>query len=110
MKIVLNKCFGGFSISKEAALFMAGLGHAQAREELEEAKDKFYGYGYTTNYEDGYKRTDPLLVAAVEQLGEEKASGYFSLLKIIEIPEGVDWYIDSYDGIESVHERHRIWD
>ena len=45
---------------------------------------------------------------AFETLGE-KANTRFSDLKIVEIPDGVDYEIDEYDGIESIHEKHRSW-
>jgi hypothetical protein len=30
-------------------------------------------------------------------------------LKIIEIPDGVNWYVEEYDGRERVAERRRTW-
>ena len=53
-------------------------------------------------------RTNPLLVQVVKELGEA-ASGQCADLKIVEIPDGVDWEIDEYDGNESIHEKHRSW-
>jgi hypothetical protein len=53
-------------------------------------------------------RADPLLVRVVEELGEE-ANGSFAKLKVVEIPDGVDYQIDDYDGVESIHEKHRSW-
>jgi hypothetical protein len=53
-------------------------------------------------------RTDPDLIAVVEELGE-KANGSYAKLKIIEIPDDTEFYIDEYDGMESVHEEHRSW-
>ena len=38
-----------------------------------------------------------------------KASGKFADLEVREIPDGVDWQIDEYDGNESIHEVHRTW-
>ena len=54
------------------------------------------------------KRDDPILVQVVEELTEE-ADGSCAKLRIVEIPDGVDYYIDDYDGQESVHEQHRSW-
>ena len=49
------------------------------------------------------KRNDPKLDAAVEEFGEEEASGFYSKLRIVEIPDDyTDYYIDEYDGAESV--------
>ena len=92
MKIVINSCFGGFSLSKEAYEFL-GL--------------KWDDYGYA--YIDDAKRTDPDLIRCVETLGSEKASGFCAELHVIEIPDDVEWKIYDYDGIESVHEKHRSW-
>ena len=52
MKIVINRCFGGFSISKEAAEFMAARGNKRAQAELDESavvvsgSNHWYGFGY----------------------------------------------------------------
>ena len=72
MKIVINNCYGGFSISRKAAEFMAARGNERARLELEQSKKRFYGYGYVEGMDGAYERTDPDLVAAVEALGEEQ--------------------------------------
>ena len=53
-------------------------------------------------------RTDPLLIEVVEELGEV-ANGSCAKLKVIEIPDGIDYEIEEYDGNESVHEVHRSW-
>ncbi len=53
-------------------------------------------------------RTNPLLIQVIKELGEA-ASGQCASLKIVEIPDGVDWEIDEYDGNESIHEKHRSW-
>lgn len=107
MKIVINKCWGGFSISKECAERMAELGCKQAQAELDEG-GRWYGYGYTDEHTDGYDRASPYLVQAVEELGE-KANGSSAKLSIVEIPDGTDYYIDDYDGQESIHETHSTW-
>lgn len=106
MKIVINNCFGGFRISQKCAEFMASKGHKQAEAELKEGD--FYGFGYAKGFNDGYSRTDPILVEAVETLKEE-ASGSFSELKVVEIPDDIEYYIHDYDGLETVHENHRSW-
>ncbi len=53
-------------------------------------------------------RADPLLVQVVEELGEA-ANGACAKLKVVEIPDGVDYEVDEYDGFESIHEKHRSW-
>ena len=53
-------------------------------------------------------RNDPVLVQVVEELGE-KASGTDALLKVVEIPDGVDWQIQQNTGSEWIEEKHRTW-
>lgn len=90
MKIVINTCYGGFGISKEAlALF-------NERE------------GAITTNEYSINRNDFILVQIVEQLGEA-ANGKFAELKVVEIPDDVQWQIEDYDGVEWVAEKHRTW-
>ncbi len=33
----------------------------------------------------------------------------FAKLKVVEIPDDVDWEVENYDGIEWIAEKHRIW-
>lgn len=92
MKVVINRCFGGFGLSDTA---------------LEEYKNRknitdpsFYYYDIP--------RDCPVLVAMVEEQGTA-FNGRFYDLKVVEIPDGVNWYIEEYDGMEHVAERHRTW-
>ena len=91
MKIVNNKCYGGFGLSKEADeyLGLAWDGHG-------------YAYRYYGN------RADHKLVECVETLGDI-ANGSCAKLKVVEIPDDVEWEIEEYDGIEWVAEVHRTW-
>jgi len=108
MKVVINSCYGGFSISKQAAQFMADRGNAKAKAELADSGDGWYGYGYTEESEGPYDRTDPDLIAAVEALGDG-ANGQCAELKVVDIPDGIQYEIDDYDGIETIHEVHKSW-
>jgi hypothetical protein len=91
MKVVINRCFGGFGISDTAL----------ARyNELADTKLETYH---------GMDRADPLLVQVVEELGKD-ADNVYSELKIVDIPDDIEWYIHEYDGLEAVYEKHRIWD
>jgi hypothetical protein len=126
MKIVINACYGGFSVSIAAAEFMAERGCPVAKSELAEYRTKlgdkrkrstierkygvsWYGYGYTDDDHEGYSRASPHLVAAVEALGTEAASGSCARLKVVEIPDNIEWSIGEYDGFEHVAESHRTW-
>lgn len=112
MKLVINTCWGGFGISRAAAEHMAANGSERAKQELLQNPNKWYGYGYVEGMSGPddytYSRHDPLLVAAVEALGE-KANGKYADLKVVEIPDGIEYYIEEYDGKEWVAEKHRTW-
>jgi hypothetical protein len=109
MKVVINKCYGGFSISHKAAEYMAERGSERAKLELAKFDGYWFGFGYNDEMIGGYERSDPLLVEVVETLGTE-ANSRLAELKVVEIPDGVEWEIENYDGIEHVAEKHRTWD
>lgn len=54
-------------------------------------------------------RDDPHLITVVEMLGRKASSGQYANLKVITIPDGVDWVVKDYDGVEWVAEKHRTW-
>jgi len=54
------------------------------------------------------ERDNELLIKVVEELGEE-ANGRCADLEIVEIPDGIIYHIEDYDGIETIHEEHRSW-
>lgn len=104
-KIVINRCFGGFGLSQEALI------------ELQKRNDKFvYLLDGSVMWDDGIlhlntedvERDNPNLVEVVENLGS-RASSDCAELKIVEIPDDVDYTIAEYDGIEWVAEAHRTW-
>ena len=92
MKIAINKCYGGFGLSKKAYEFL-GM--------------EWDGYGLDFNSHE--KRNNPKLIECIETLGSYVASGECAEIKIVEIPDDVSWEIEEYDGIEWVAESHRIW-
>ena len=90
MKVVINSCYGGFSLSDKAL------------DMYKQLSNKYEIYDFELD------RTDPVLIQIVETLGAE-ANGRFAKLRIIEIPDDVEWEITEYDGNESVEEVHRKW-
>lgn len=86
MKIVLNKYYGGFSLSKEVYDYLG---------------KKWDEYGFL--YNEHSQRTNKKLIEAIEKIGEENSSGMLADLKIIEIPDNCDYMISSYDGYETVY-------
>lgn len=117
MKVVINRCFGGFSISRRAFLQLREMGnqHAKAEADYGENWDDGSGPREETALDRGVgsfgrdiPRNDPQLVEVVERLGAD-ANGSCAKLKIVEIPDGIEWEIDEYDGMEKVAEQHRMW-
>jgi len=90
MKIVINRCYGGFGLSNIAIKMLKNIKN-------------------DNNFDvRGVDRTDKDLIDIVEKLGE-KANGIHSKLKIITIPDLIDYEITEYDGYETVEEVHRTW-
>jgi len=113
MKVVINKCYGGYGISKKALLRMRELGSEAAKKEplIGEPWDdtgKICDRDYDTFYLYGLPRHDPILVRVVEEMKEE-ASGPLAELRVVEVPDGVEYEIQDYDGIEHIAETHRTW-
>ena len=81
MTFILNKCYGGWSIS-DFAMEQLGL-------------DSNYPYMDEVNKKK--------LAELINKYGPEKCSGCNAWLKVVEIPDNVtDWDIDEYDGIERI--------
>lgn len=89
MKIVINRCYGGFSLSEKAYEYL---------------DIPWDGYGYKFAAD----RANLKLVECVEKLGED-ADGEFAELKVVDIPDDVEWTIEEHDGMEWVSEKHRTW-
>ena len=110
MKIVINNYYGGFGLSHEAVMRYAEI--KKMTIVYDEVNDSYFiDTLRPENYFDPVseiKRNDPALVQVVEEMGE-KAWGKFTKLKIVEIPDDVQWQIEEYDGNEWVAEKHRKW-
>lgn len=91
MKVVINDCFGCFGLSGKAI------------ERYVELKGRTKPI-----YNGDIERNDPILVRVVEELGKE-ANGKGSILKIVGIPDDVDFEINGQDGNEWVAEKQRTW-
>ena len=137
MKIVLNGCYGGFSLSYEAmVLYWHAKGrdlyfykdissyddytkvHKYERITLQKIRESNTSrYIYCTTEDQGeyifnfpehvvndkdIDRTDPILISVVETMGSEAASSPYAKLYIAEIPNGTQYKIDTYDGIEEL--------
>lgn len=120
MKVVINSDYGGFGVS------ILAMKHILQRKGItgtvfksifpeqvieDDNSDDFYSmYDSSGEYfSPDFPRDDADLVAVVEELGD-KANTRYSSLKIVEIPDGVNYEIEEYDGSEWVSEVHRKWD
>lgn len=139
MKVAINCCYGGFSVSRDAIDWLREMGFQPALDEsLPRAKKTVYDDGemndgklesewydntspsevdeYLETYEwnsylhynDPVVRSAPLLIQCIELMGE-RANGEHAEIAIVEIPDDVNFEIDEYDGMESIHEAHRSW-
>jgi hypothetical protein len=144
MKVVINACYGGFSLSPEAELRLyelgcaglevtpvdkyyppeergdeSALGYARSIKEWREYRagvDKGRGLFITTFSPDekfvlnarDIPRDDALLIKVVDEMGEA-ADGAYAKLRVIEIPDGLDYEVSEYDGFEHIAEKHRTW-
>ena len=137
MKVVINKCYGGFSLSHEGMVRYAKLKGLTLYPEdgdwpmiywtvppkdrvTELSSGAFYAlpiaerieynrkYSEQTLHAGSIPRNDPALVQAVEELGD-KAGGRLAKLTVVEIPDDVKWQIEEYDGLEHIAEVHRTW-
>lgn len=133
MKIAINACYGGFGISTEALkrAIAEGAKGVEIHEESEcyggkprpsyetrtDAGDGYESNSCATLFKDGKafsfdrgdeSRSCPVLIKIIEEMGVE-ANGICANLKVIEIPDGIEYEISEYDGFERVEEKHRSW-
>ena len=126
MKIAINKSHSFFLLSHAALLRYAELTKQPIYFEIDENGDYNYSkipfdlleriklvlpYGSEELCSLQYKtiaRNDPYLIEVIEELGG-KANGEWSVIKVVEIPDDVEWVIKDYDGMEYVVEKHRTW-
>lgn len=114
MKIVINKCHGGFGVSNEVFNYLiekkkwvvGEYGRIMLSDALGE-KYFFNDDDYTLKF-----RSDPDLIEAIESVGLEQASGEYSKLRIVEIPDEINRdniIIDDFNGLEQIKEVGRSW-
>ena len=118
MRVIINRCYGGFGLSDKALeryALLKGMNIVKQKEKsfgdsaywldgIEDDDHYFSSYSLHCNE----CRTDDVLIRVVEELGQE-ANGFCADLRIVEVPDDVEWFIAEYDGIEWVAEEHRTW-
>jgi hypothetical protein len=140
MKIAINKCFGGFSLSEAAYEKLIEWGmpvrayieqprnpktglyehvpendgevifdrDLSAPGEISATMRRLSGRYWETWIRSDKSRAHPLLIRAIEELGD-RASGRCAKLAVVEVPDDIEWTIEEYDGMEHVAEVHRTW-
>lgn len=111
-KIVINKSYDRFCVSHKAFLRLRELGQPEA---LKETDLGAYWPSAASPREPSLNqccalipRDDERLVQVVEELRAE-ANGHCAELKVVAIPDDVQWIIAKADGSEQVSEQHRTW-
>jgi hypothetical protein len=157
MKVVINKCYGGFGLSPKAIKRIAELQgkkcyffkqeiinnrfgkyekitmkeaetafvfhafsipnpneyldrkdwHDMTDNEKRESNERWDAVTLRDRYGDE-QRADPVLIQVVEELGEA-ANGKYAELKVVEIPDGTEYEISEYGGMEHIAEKHQTW-
>ncbi len=123
MKVVINTDFGGFGLSDQAFeryLTLKGIEFDKFPTKHLNGNDYWVKGTYHPSDDDekpsdgkylshyDVERNDPHLIQAIEELGE-KANGQHAKLSVIEIPDGIEYSIEEYDGAEHIAEKHRKW-
>ena len=101
MKVVINRCYGGFVLSDECSEALGGV--------VSDRCGTWNFYKFPEFPDNCDWRTNPKLIELIETKGSEWCSGCCSKLKVVEIPDGTDYIITDYDGMEQIEEAHRVW-
>lgn len=131
IKIAVNKCYGGFGLSRDALHELRKRGHKGALAEIDIGEDwsknatpeqrekdhqRAVEIGRSLLREELYSsflcsipRDDPELIKLLEEKGSKWVSSPLAEIEITEVPDGTPWQIGEYDGQEWVEEKHRTW-
>lgn len=88
MKVLLNDCWGGFSFSDEF------------EDHINSITDSLI------NIHDLAERHNQFIVEEAIKFGLDKASGICAELILVDLPDGCEYQIHEYDGMESIED---IW-
>jgi len=156
MKVIINTCFGGFSISALCLWDLIkqkdkGVSISKWKEDNVCNPDRFQNHilnaygenialpkGWYVNFLIGSfikltgkshdligqrntsltgkyhcwkgERTSPALIKLIETKGADWCGGPYTKFKIVKIPDGIEYEISDYYGMEAVHEKHRVWE
>ena len=103
MKILVNKCYGGYGTSKEAAREWLKRNNAVFTI-IEDTYHLVVEMDGEKHYMTNIDRADPILIELYEEKGSEFVSGRHAELKLEEIPDDCQYSIGEYDGQEWIEE------
>ena len=122
MKIALNKKIGSFHLSNLAferlielginCYNLVGINNLDfSTNELWIYKRKiFNNFEYSSNISEDKFRNHLLLIQVIEELKEKASNDKNGSIQIIKIPNDIKYYIyEDEMGIETLHEKHRMW-
>ena len=98
MKLLINRCYGGYGISNEAIELWFTKKGLPMRTELTEYGDKRYYHNDDRIWR--LDRDDPTLIEIFEEIGSKRTSGNHSKLSLVELPDFAHFTIGEYDGQE----------
>lgn len=135
MEIAINACHGGFSLSPKAIRRYAELSgfsiyayktdYESGGNKIVRANDgDFCIYWIKEDLGDNpteevlnkanwlfdrdIPRDDKNLISVIKEMKKE-ANGQCAELKVVKIPDGIEYEIAEYDGYEHIAEQHRTW-
>lgn len=85
MKVLINSCYGGFGFSEE---FLEHIKELRGENDIKPWD---------------LHRDDQQVVEEAIKFGLERAESWSSRFRVIDVPDGLSYYITEYDGIESIH-------
>ena len=100
MKVIINRGAAPFKFSQDVLKKLFDIGHPEVRK-----NGRHYSVRYATH---DVLRDDKKTIKIVEKLGE-KANTLLVNFKIIEIPDGIEYYVHRVGNTEEIHEKHRVW-
>lgn len=111
-KVVINTCFGGFSISAAAVVRAREISGDEAWGECVLVGERYPDSNQLCTHDWGHgvydvARHDAVLVQVVEELGEA-ANGRCSKLRVVTVPKGTMYRIDEHDGQEHIETQDTI--
>lgn len=104
MEVVINRCYGGYGLSDEAVrlyltkknipiVINSESSSKHFKYYIVEDNDRFCSYNIPRN--------DPVTIEVIRELGA-KAPDSCAELEIVSIPDGCQYQISEYDGMESI--------